>query len=90
MPAALIAVVLLVALAAAAAATAVRNAACFGAAGCWSQAPIFSYAQGIFHEYYTVQLAPAISALVRHRSGARLAAHRDRAVARVGHGAGVG
>jgi hypothetical protein len=30
----------------------------------WSTAAVFSFAQGIFHPYYTVALAPGIGALV--------------------------
>jgi 4-amino-4-deoxy-L-arabinose transferase-like glycosyltransferase len=89
MPAALIAIVLLVALARGGRRDRVRNAAVLWGGWLAVTGAVFSYAQGIFHEYYTVQLAPAISALVA--IGAVLGwRHRDRAVARVGLAAAVG
>jgi 4-amino-4-deoxy-L-arabinose transferase-like glycosyltransferase len=87
-PAALIAVVLLFALAGGSRRDHVRNAATLWGGWLLVTGAIFSYAQGVFHEYYTVQLAPAISALVA--IGAVLGwRHRDRAVARAAMAAGV-
>jgi 4-amino-4-deoxy-L-arabinose transferase-like glycosyltransferase len=87
-PAALIAVVLLVALARGGRRDRVRNAAVLWGGWLVVTGAVFSYAQGVFHEYYTVQLAPAISALVA--IGAVLGwRHRDQAVARVALAAGV-
>ena len=88
-PAALIAVVLLFVLAGGGRRDRVRNAAVLWGGWLVVTGAIFSYAQGIFHEYYTVQLAPAISALVA--IGAVLGwRHRDQAKARVAMAAGVG
>jgi 4-amino-4-deoxy-L-arabinose transferase-like glycosyltransferase len=87
-PAALIAVVLLFALARGGRRDRVRNAAVLWGGWLVVTGGVFSFAQGIFHEYYTVQLAPAISALVA--IGAVLGwRHRDRAVARVAMAVGV-
>ena len=60
--------------------TAAAPGSCSGAAGCSSPSLVFSFMQGIFHEYYTVALAPAIGAMVgmgAARSGGP-GAHRRR------------
>jgi 4-amino-4-deoxy-L-arabinose transferase-like glycosyltransferase len=88
-PAALIAVVLLFTLARGGRRDRVRNAAVLWGGWLVVTSVVFSFARGIFHEYYTVQLAPAISALVA--IGAVLGwRHRGSAVARTAMAAGVG
>jgi 4-amino-4-deoxy-L-arabinose transferase-like glycosyltransferase len=87
-PAALIAVVLLFALARGGRRDRARNAAVLWGGWLVVTGAVFSFAQGIFHEYYTVQLAPAISALVA--IGAVLGwRHGGRVVARMAMAAGV-